>query len=254
QNTFTFHTPDVQGGNKILVNKFLYKFEPPERWNVIVFKYPDDPLRKNFIKRLVGLPGETLTIDNRGDLSVQTPSGEKFLARKPRAVQEEIWSRMPVYDSSYPDPRVCDDPKNRSWRPDTEGRWTFQHTPNGPETFAAKPGDGETMLGYHKEIFDSYGYNTASHAAAGRNRVGDIRVRVKVVPDANCKAIRLATVENERVFTAEVPVGTGDVAILSSQAGAPPKEVFRAPCAPLKAGAPSDLALGYADERLTLVV
>lgn len=45
----------------IFVNKFVYHFEKPERWDVIVFEYPKDP-KKDYIKRLVGLPGDTIAI------------------------------------------------------------------------------------------------------------------------------------------------------------------------------------------------
>ena len=46
-------------GDRILVAKFPYEFANPKRWDVIVFKYPDDATM-NYIKRLVGLPGETI--------------------------------------------------------------------------------------------------------------------------------------------------------------------------------------------------
>src|SRR5205085_813935 len=82
--------------------------------------------------------------------------------------------------------------------------------------------------------------------------VGDVRVRASVVPDKDCKAVRLSTVENERVLTAEIPVGTGDVAILASNTM--DHEIGRFHCSPLKAGSSNDVALGYSDERLTLVV
>ncbi|MEZ0227336.1 MAG: S26 family signal peptidase [Planctomycetota bacterium] len=250
QNTKTYKYPDVQGGNKILVNKFLYKFSPPERWNVIVFKYPSDPLRKNFIKRLVGLPGETLSIDARGDLLVKPPGGaEFFLARKPLHVQEALW--MPAYDSMYPDPRMP------VWKPEAPAdvaRWQFDRPASGGETFTAKPGAGETCLHYIKEIRDHYGYNPSGHGAAGHNLVGDVRVRVNVVPDKDCKAIRLSTVENERVLTVELLVGAGDVAILTSQESTPAQEVFRAKCPPLRVGSSNEVSFGYADKRLTLVV
>ncbi|VAX39562.1 Signal peptidase I [hydrothermal vent metagenome] len=48
-------------GDRILVNKFPYEIGDPQRWDVPVFKYPEDP-GTNFIKRLVGLPGETIRI------------------------------------------------------------------------------------------------------------------------------------------------------------------------------------------------
>ena len=63
-------------GDRILVNKFSYVLSEPERWEVIVFKYPGNP-KQNYIKRLVGLPGETLTL-RHGDVFVRpTGSGER---------------------------------------------------------------------------------------------------------------------------------------------------------------------------------
>ena len=53
-------------GDRILVNKFVYDFADPERFDVIVFKNPNNG-KQNYIKRLVGLPGEQIFIEN-GDL------------------------------------------------------------------------------------------------------------------------------------------------------------------------------------------
>ena len=55
-------------GDRILVNKYIYTFSDPQRWDVVVFKFPGDA-KMNYIKRLVGLPGETLRI-YQGDLFV----------------------------------------------------------------------------------------------------------------------------------------------------------------------------------------
>ena len=48
-------------GDRILVNKFLYRFRPPQRGDIIVFRLPDDP-KRSFIKRLVALGGDTVEI------------------------------------------------------------------------------------------------------------------------------------------------------------------------------------------------
>ncbi|MGR3176952.1 MAG: S26 family signal peptidase [Candidatus Anammoxibacter sp.] len=113
------------GGNRIAVNKFIYKFKDPKRWDVIVFVYPifdaicktcstkynnvrlDDgfvcdvcgskrfsKVKKNYIKRLIGLPGEKLEIIN-GDIYVNDK-----IQQKTDKAQEELW--MPVYDSTFP--------------------------------------------------------------------------------------------------------------------------------------------------------
>lgn len=55
--------PTLMEGDRILVNKFIYKFKKPERGDVMVFKSPEDK-KKDFIKRLIGLPGEEVQISN----------------------------------------------------------------------------------------------------------------------------------------------------------------------------------------------
>lgn len=51
----------LQIGDRILVNRFIYWFSQPGRGDIVVFPYPEDP-RSNYIKRVVGLPGETIEI------------------------------------------------------------------------------------------------------------------------------------------------------------------------------------------------
>lgn len=53
--------PTLLVGDKIFVDKISYRFEPPKRGDIVVFKYPLDP-KKDFVKRLVGLPGERIEI------------------------------------------------------------------------------------------------------------------------------------------------------------------------------------------------
>lgn len=53
--------PALLPGDKIFVNRFIYRFRPAERGDVIVFRYPENP-RRDFIKRLVAFGGETIEI------------------------------------------------------------------------------------------------------------------------------------------------------------------------------------------------
>lgn len=55
--------PTLIEGDRLLVSKFIYKFKKPERGDIIVFLSPEDK-KKDFIKRLVGLPGEAIEIAN----------------------------------------------------------------------------------------------------------------------------------------------------------------------------------------------
>jgi signal peptidase I len=57
----TSMAPLLSDQERIFINKFVYHFEPIERGDVVVFWYPLDR-SKSFIKRVIGLPGETIEI------------------------------------------------------------------------------------------------------------------------------------------------------------------------------------------------
>lgn len=93
----------TSAGDRVLVLKYLYEFFDPDRWDVVVFKNPVDPIgpSQNYIKRLVGVPEEQLLIVD-GDIftaGLDAPIEDFRIVRPPRHVQEAIW--QPVYDSDY---------------------------------------------------------------------------------------------------------------------------------------------------------
>jgi len=57
----TSMAPLLSDQERIFINKFVYRFEPIQRGDVVVFWYPVDH-SKSFIKRVIGLPGETVEI------------------------------------------------------------------------------------------------------------------------------------------------------------------------------------------------
>ncbi|MBX3354154.1 MAG: hypothetical protein KF724_00470 [Phycisphaeraceae bacterium] len=90
-------------GDRVLVLKYLWPFMAPQRWDVVVFKNPPDPVgeTQNYIKRLVGMPNESLLIVD-GDVFVGPPNAATDalrIARKPEMVQRAVW--QPVYDSDW---------------------------------------------------------------------------------------------------------------------------------------------------------
>jgi signal peptidase I len=91
-------------GDRILVNKYVFTLRDPRRWEVVVFHYPGNA-EQNYIKRLVGLPGETLRI-YQGDLHVaknadvaQEGSPRFSIARKP--ADTVLAMRQIVHDTDH---------------------------------------------------------------------------------------------------------------------------------------------------------
>ncbi len=59
--------PTLQSGDSLWINMLAYKFGDPERYDIIVFPYEDDV---HYIKRIIGLPGETVQITEYGEILI----------------------------------------------------------------------------------------------------------------------------------------------------------------------------------------
>lgn len=88
--------PGLYDQERIFINKFVYHWEPIERGDVVVFRYPNDP-RKSYIKRVIGLAGDHIRID----------AGRVYLNGEP--LSEPYVSRYFHDDRSYPDTVVPPD-------------------------------------------------------------------------------------------------------------------------------------------------
>jgi signal peptidase I len=90
--------PPVAYGDRILVLKYLYLMHPPTRWDVVVFKAPIQTTT-NYIKRLIGTPGETVMVVD-GSVYIKEPGATDFVVQpKPPEVQKALW-RL-VYDNDF---------------------------------------------------------------------------------------------------------------------------------------------------------
>ncbi|MEK6737048.1 MAG: S26 family signal peptidase [Planctomycetota bacterium] len=208
----------IHGGNRILVNKFWYWFSTPKRWDVMVFVYPLDDLTckncsaqfpdtawrsglrcpqcgsvnfkkstKNYIKRLVGLPGEKLQIVN-GDLYINAK-----IQRKPDSAQDTLW--MPVYNSNYP-PREEAEP---AWETDS-GAWKINSHSLALNNVNTE-GEETSLVTFGRVVSDGTGYNNRS----GRNEMGDVKIRFQVMPARGSASLEVALEKNNDVFTAVIP-------------------------------------------------
>jgi len=53
--------PNFHSGDYLIIDEISYRFSQPQRGDVIVFKFPQDPSQR-YIKRIIGLPGDTIEI------------------------------------------------------------------------------------------------------------------------------------------------------------------------------------------------
>ena len=76
--------PIVQPGDRLIINRLSYLFEDPKRGDIVMFAYPDNE-KKNYLKRIIGLPGEKLEI-REGLIYIndrETPLSENYLNDEP---------------------------------------------------------------------------------------------------------------------------------------------------------------------------
>ncbi len=88
--------PTLLINDRIIVNMLIYRFHPPQRGDVIVFRYPLDPSR-DFIKRLVAFGGETVEVRNNNLIINGVRIVEPYL---PHEVMAD-YGPFPVPQGSY---------------------------------------------------------------------------------------------------------------------------------------------------------
>ncbi|MBI4022750.1 signal peptidase I [Candidatus Berkelbacteria bacterium] len=76
--------PSLQNQDYLVVDKLSYRLGEPNRGDIVVFRSPEDP-SQNYIKRVIGLPGETVTIQDEQVLINGTPIREEYLSAEDRA-------------------------------------------------------------------------------------------------------------------------------------------------------------------------
>ncbi len=75
--------PTLQSGEFILVNKLAYKLSDVSRGDIVIFHFPQDP-REDYIKRVIGIPGDTITIQNSRVMVNNHPLTEPYIAAEPQ--------------------------------------------------------------------------------------------------------------------------------------------------------------------------
>ena len=244
---YAVHHPDsgksekvpIHYGDRILVLKYAYLLNDPRRWDVVVFKSPDvepaggpAPYTTNFIKRLVGTPGETLMILD-GDVYVaaagagggSAPEPADFKVQpKPRHVQDALW--RVVYDNDFqPRPAGPDDDPLSAWAQPwkaegDEAGWTLGSaaaprvfTFDGPRSAGTIRFD--TGANHNQAFTDWLAY---AQQQSGHHNVSDARLSFVYERTAGDGPLRLQLTKRGDTFTAEL---TRDGVKLYRKAGSP---------------------------------
>ena len=136
-------------GDRIWVTRAPYTLADPKRFDVAVFRKPEVS-DENYIKRLVGLPNETLRIA-RGDVYVRHRGEQQFsIVRKSPEKIRAVW--LPVFDSDFVSPQLVEAGWPARWQPDWQGdappeaRW--QVADNRRQFTARAPGDEVAWIRY----------------------------------------------------------------------------------------------------------
>ena len=184
--------------DRILVDKLSFHFRDPERFEVVIFKYPLNRAQ-NFVKRLVGMPGEGLRIEN-GDLWTRKDGSEPWqhLRRPERVLATQLRSldRRAPRDGVY---------------------WTVEPSSAGASDGRDCRVDGAATLRFvghgRGPILDTYfhGYPAPMqdvlprHGKSDRNEVGDLRVAGSVRARADFQALVVELRESGRTYAFEIP-------------------------------------------------
>ena len=112
--------PNLQVGQHLIINKVVYKFHEPKRGDIIVFHSPVNQ-QDDYIKRLIGLSGESIEIKN-GTVYIRTKDGsilplnESYISKKAR----QSFAGETIPENEY---FVLGDNRNNS--SDSRSGWTL---------------------------------------------------------------------------------------------------------------------------------
>ncbi len=236
-------------GDRILVEKFPYQFRDPERFEVCVFKFPGGA-KTNYIKRICGLPNETVRIQH-GDLHVKHKGEPEFTIARKEDPKKLLAVLQPVYDTDYVAPSLIDAGLPQRWINADEstlgspGTWStedhksfqvdgqgsgdvwlrYQHVVPSEDNWNnfLKKGLTVPQLPRRQLISDFTAYNTKrtrndqlTYPLSGRgiHWIGDLALECEVNVESDSGEIVFELVEGGRRFQCAIDVATG-VASLS---------------------------------------
>jgi signal peptidase I len=211
----------VANGDRILVLKCIYQFFEPKRWDVVVFKNPPEPTI-NYIKRLIGRPGEKVQIID-GDIFINDQ-----IARKPAKVQNELW--MPVYNNDFqpvrPEKGVF---KGRLWRQPFrnvgDSQWIVMDNAHPTQFRLNGPADKIHSLVYDTTIGNSlrttYAYNDVDYYG-NMPYCSDLMVRFDCLAESPETSIGIGLSKYDTTYRAKIIFNAQTLIVTKQEEGEDP--------------------------------
>jgi len=193
-------------GDRLLVQKYLFDFRPPRRWEIAVFQNPSDP-SEAYVKRVVGLPGESILLWG-GDVYI-----DGRIARK--TLEESRSLAQVIYDHNFTPKDIARYPRWTFRRGDPRASLTSGWSAEGSRfKRSAVEGDSKTIdwieyrhwqadRGAYGPIRDFTSYNGAD--VPGENRVRDLIASARVTLGPGCTAAVLRVDSGSERFVATFP-------------------------------------------------
>ncbi|MBU6276715.1 MAG: signal peptidase I [Planctomycetes bacterium] len=250
-------------GDRVLVDKFSYDFREPRRWDVVVFKYPEDA-KTNYIKRLVGLPGETVSIVG-GDIWTTRDGQTPQIARKPperllamlqcvhdtrheaAALRTAGWpSRWTDWSAAGAAPGWTAEGTGFRSRPTGTATLRYRHLVASPDDWEAAAAGKPAGAATPALIDDFQPYNAV---ATRPHWVGDLAVEARLESRAEGGTVSLDLVEGGAVHRCTIDLATG-LAELSLPGAAQPVRGTT----PVRGRGRWNILLANVDDELTLSV
>jgi signal peptidase I len=235
--------------DRILVDKLSYHFRDPERFEVVVFKYPLDR-SKNFIKRICGMPGEELKVEN-GDLWTRPDSASEWtILRRPDTVMSDIWKPL-IDGDGTPDWKPVSG-EAASWEIDARD---IRARGAGQVQYPRQSG---TILDHYTDGYPGHLGSKVLRGKAAANSVGDLRVTGEVRALEGCQRVTIELREGSRRYQLHVPGpaagadATIRLEISEPSAGGSGDRVVDGPAYRLAAGRTVAFAAENLDDRIRL--
>ncbi|HLI69056.1 MAG TPA: signal peptidase I [Ktedonobacteraceae bacterium] len=154
--------PNLHNTELILVDKWSYLFHPPKRGDIIVFKAPPDPT-EDYIKRVIGLPGDTITIKGTTVIVDGVTLHETYVAAQNQGVPPGARTitnlRVPPNDYFVLGDNRAISSDSRIWgfvpRANIIGRAAFVYWPLGQSNDGFVPGVSSVFAKIHQHTSQS---------------------------------------------------------------------------------------------------